>query len=593
MFALLMPIGLLGPGWLLGRALRCASGITGAFLASSVILLNLVLIFDWLGLTIDRRSLAFGLAVICGVLALVARHRQHVPLATSAVNIPREKSNPGLFLPAALGFAAITLKALLDPLSGLDTRFRWDFLARQILSEGNLNFYPAVSAVDFTKYSWCDGIAPLVSSLYLWAYISLGEVSRLATSPIVILQAGLLFYCVYHIAAGLGGGTLGRLAISILATSATLLHAVAMGQETGMTALSLAAMLMFIQRHGGSGAPAFLIWAGIAAGTGGLAREYGLILPLLGVVTLIWNQVSFRKCLTFVISACLVAAPWYLRNWIRTGNPLYSHSLGGVFPSNVLHTEYLDIVADYFSPWGNLVALRTLGILLLILAGLPLLLGLLSGLVQGRKSGSYALAIYCFIGLWAWSISQTSGGYPYSFRVLAPALAIASITSALLLKSWLGCYPRWLGAVLTILAFDAAVRSLYLPNAPGVVWWRDGLFEWRRFPAVIDEWDRQPAWQAVTDAAGARSILTTDSFAFSLLIHNGGHPVAMYSPAVRHLFSQESDFKAGVERLRRDGFRYIIMRWQDLVIDTQLSHYPFFRELKAIPATHPLNIGPL
>ena len=48
----------------------------------------------------------------------------------------------------------------------------------------------------------------------------------------------------------------------------------------------------------------------------------------------------------FLIATGLFAFPWYLRNLIRTGNPLYSQNLAGLFPVNPMNAEYLQLAHD-------------------------------------------------------------------------------------------------------------------------------------------------------------------------------------------------------------------------------------------------------
>jgi hypothetical protein len=278
-------------------------------------------------------------------------------------------------VPAALGFGAIAWRAILEPLSGFDTPFRWDFLARQMLRLGSLHFYPPVNADDFLHYGWCDGIAPLVSSLYFWAYLSLGQMADWATTPIVIGQALLLFWAVYQLAARRVNAAAGCAATAILATSGVLLWGVAMGQETGLTALSLIAMFLFIERHRDDPSAHWLVWAGVAAGTGALAREYGLAFAALGGLALAWQRVPRRGWLEFALAVAVVALPWFARNWLKTGNPLYSYALGGLFPANPVSAEYYRVVGQLHGLGAEASPLPGLAILLGSLAGVPLALG--------------------------------------------------------------------------------------------------------------------------------------------------------------------------------------------------------------------------
>ena len=160
LFPLLLPAGLLAPGWLLGRALRTPAGPAGALLGSAAILTNLVLVLDALHVALDPAHLTAGLLAVCGLFAGIALWRR----SRAAVAVPRARfswmPSHWLLVPAAVGLFAIAGRAIVEPLSGFDTFFRWDFLAREILRVGHLQFYPAVSADDFLHFKNGDRINP-------------------------------------------------------------------------------------------------------------------------------------------------------------------------------------------------------------------------------------------------------------------------------------------------------------------------------------------------------------------------------------------------------------------------------------------------
>lgn len=276
------------PGWLLGRACRTDAGPVSAFLGSAALLLNLVLLLDASGMALDLPHLCAGLAVLCAGLAVLAAHRRasaaSAPIAPGVASVSPATIGPTaaprarfhwqfhhwFFFPAALGLSAIALRAALTPLSGFDTIFRWDFLAQQMLGTGHLHFYPPTTADDFRHYAWPDGIAPLVATLYLWSYLSLGLSAAWATVPVVLTSAALLWIAVWTLTAQ-HDRRAAVLACGLLGASSVLLWGVAMGQETALTALSLVAIFLFIERHRIAPEARWLPWAGIAAGVGGHA----------------------------------------------------------------------------------------------------------------------------------------------------------------------------------------------------------------------------------------------------------------------------------------------------------------------------------
>lgn len=593
-FLLLLAIGLLAPGWLLGRALCRPAGVLGAFLGSAVLLLSILLGLEAVVGEFSRITVALCLAVTCAILLSVAKWRQ--PRAAP----PKPSSERFAFhryywflAPAAIGLLAIAVKSSFDPLSGLDTKFRWDFLAREMAQEGNLRFYPPVSGEDFLHYPWCDGIAPLVSSLYYWAYLSFGSFKPEATAPIVIGQAILLFAAVYELAKCRGGPAAGCAAAGVLATSAILLSGVAIGQETGMTALSLVAMFLFIERHREQGENTWLIWAGLATGLGALAREYGIVFAGLGALMLARNRAAPRNWATFLTSAFIVMLPWYARNWIKTGHPLFSHALGDVFPTNPVHLDYMRTVGEVFGvahdPAGRILLLLTL---LGQLAGVPLTLGLLGFVVRGRNLWPWATALSVVAALWLWSVHQTSGGYHYSLRALTPALAMAAVFGGLLLPRLAESRWAWLVAgVLTLPAVDAAQRALFMPLEPMVAWWQSDFLAWREHRQRVNRIETDGNWKAVADAAENRMILTNDPFNWVRLRERGTRTVTLFSPTVRFLFEPTIDLNAAVALLRAKGFRFIVLSRPDHVSNVQLDRVAFFHGLNQVRPTAIVPFG--
>jgi 4-amino-4-deoxy-L-arabinose transferase-like glycosyltransferase len=73
------------------------------------------------------------------------------------------------------------------------------------------------------------------------------------------------------------------------------------------------------------------LWVGGMLGGFALGLKYTAFpLPLVGLVYLFClRRERARAILTFGLSLGLTAAPWYLRNWAFTGNPVYPFLLGG------------------------------------------------------------------------------------------------------------------------------------------------------------------------------------------------------------------------------------------------------------------------
>jgi hypothetical protein len=87
---LLLAIGLLAPGWLLGRVCRTPAGPVGAFLGSAAILLNLVLLLDACGVSLTALHLRTGFAARCAPLALVAARAPAAQTPVAPTTSPRK-----------------------------------------------------------------------------------------------------------------------------------------------------------------------------------------------------------------------------------------------------------------------------------------------------------------------------------------------------------------------------------------------------------------------------------------------------------------------------------------------------------------------
>jgi hypothetical protein len=75
-----------------------------------------------------------------------------------------------------------------------------------------------------------------------------------------------------------------------------------------------------------------LVRAGVVAGCGMTVKMQGLVTyGLLGLVVAAWGwraRAPWRPLLAYAILAPLVAAPWYVKSWVLTGNPVYPFAYG-------------------------------------------------------------------------------------------------------------------------------------------------------------------------------------------------------------------------------------------------------------------------
>lgn len=584
-FALAWPLlasGLLLPGYLLGRRLGSPAPWLSAFLGSAVLLFYLVLGLDALQVPLGPTPLALGLALANGlllILSLKARRPPNPPAAPPGRILPGGASRLWL-VPTGFALAAIIARATIEPLSGYDNVFRWNFLAEQMLRTGRLAFYPPVSAADFNFYGWCDGIPPLVPVLNLWSYLSAGRTTAIATAPRVVLEAALLFHAVWRLARALGGPSAGWPATAALAVTPLALWGVAMGQETGLTALTLVAMFLFLDEHRRGAGNGALFWAGLAAGTGALSREYGLAWPLIGLAALAWHGSLRAGWKIFSLTAAVVAVPWYLRNWIHTGNPLFSHSLGGIFPTNPVHDELMRTIAAFYRVGANLdfvpFGIKSFA----AIAGFTAALGLGSVRHIVRPAVPLLAGSAVVAALWYGSISQTAGGWVYAMRVLTPALALAAVLAGRLLAR--SGARAWLVATAFIpLSADAALRSLYLPGYPLVAPWKLSPTRWHDLGDVIAAEQNPPLWAALAKMAGPFGIVVDDPAHHALLAAQGARAVPFTSPEAAEIFRRDRSFAEILAGLRARGLCFVMLTPHSLHLAGFAAKTPFLSELQA------------
>ena len=206
------------------------------------------------------------------------------------------------------------------------------------------------------------------------------------------------------------------------------------GQETGLTALSIAATIYFVVIAREPDDLPAMVSAGLAAALCALSREYGWIALIAGAIALLWRRHPLKQVMVFGAVATAAAAPWYIRNWILTGNPFYSLKFLS-FAVNPVH----DSIMRYYSAslgithwtgsnWASLL------FLLLVFATFQLLAGIPGGFTRFRSHGYLLVIALLLIGVWILSAGYTSGGVLASTRVLSPALVVLSITAAGMLE---------------------------------------------------------------------------------------------------------------------------------------------------------------
>jgi hypothetical protein len=617
-FGLLLA-GLLLPGAALMGALRLPRTLATCFAGSAFALYVTVLALQLTGLGIAPLTLCAGLLSVSLAAAVAGRLgvERRVPtrledIAKGNEGPPRPDQQPGdrllhpggtereesgrRFAPFtamggwtplyALFWAAVILRAWAEPLAGPDVEFRWGFLAEQMLRVGSLDFYPPRSAADFAAYFWVESIPPGVAALHAWAYACAGGPVAAWAIPGVLLQLAALHELLWHAARRIGGMAAARFAVLAAAACPLLVWSFLIGQETGFTALALTGILFSAGRWIDTRHPS---WAALAAGfavLGASAREYGLVFPGLGALALLGAGANRRAWLAYA-GIALLALVWPARVWILTGNPVYSLSVGGLFPVNARFIDWISHDAAAFA-----TVLKTgsgwleVGRYLLLFAPLAVggwlvLVPALGRRVQGAWVAQAGIA--AILGLWLISVPYTNGGLFYSLRVTSPALAAGALAAGIGIASFARFSPgraRVAGAVIAGLVIVLLPATLALPRNP----WRESWRTWSAVspPAPAATGRADPTVALVLDTLRSVSppaaptgepiavTVLADSPGFQRRFQPTGLPVVpLWSPQADWLFDLTLPPAEAVRRWRESGIKYLVLtKWQ--------THLDFF-----------------
>jgi hypothetical protein len=538
------------------------------FIGGVVALVGLVLTFDALGLRLDLLhcgagwlaltliALAYSRSVVTPAPAIGPRFvwREHAPLLLALV--------PAL--------AVVIYRAVAQPLFGIDTIFRWNYLAEQMLARGTLAFYPPATAADYAIYAWPDGIAPTVSASYFWTYVLAGANRPVLTASLVIGQFLLILLGTHALARRMFSDRAAAFAVALVACSPVVLWATAMGQETGLMTLAMLGLLLYLPADKAGETTGALVFAGLAAGLAALAREYGLALPLLGLALACARRLSLRAVLIFSFVAALAALPWYARNWAHTGNPLFNLGLFGLFPVNPTHAWLNDSYQAEFG-WARIPSGATRFAIVNCLAAM--LGGAAGAWLFFRQSRALLLSAALIAALWAASVGYTAAGFTTALRVLAPALPLAAVLGGAACAHWIPAHRHLAGAgfALAVFATDSALRALTLP---GTVY-KIPPADWLTAGHAVHDYHARPIYAELARAAGPARILALGPNA--LLTSRGASTLPLWSPEVSYLFDNRLTPDAVARRLLAANIGFVLLN-RGPANERFLARSAFFRD---------------
>ncbi len=575
LFPVFLLLGLFLPGFFIAKCLQHQSWWASAVPLSLIVLFHSIF---WLALFHVSITLWTVLPVLIAVSAVAAwLHRKTSPPLKQDSAGPRTMQDMSLILSSGFVGVVLFVHSAVAPLMGGDTAFRWDFLAQRLLALGRLDFYPPLSALDFRTYFFVDGIPPMVSFAYWWLYASAGRYMPSLISIFVAAQFACTLAFTYGTASVVFSRRAGILAAAILAASPLYFRSVVLGQETGLTALAIAAALYFIVSARESADTRAMVSAGLAAALCALSREYGWIAVIAGVIALAWRRQPLKQVLIFCITATAAAAPWYVRNWILSGNPFYSLRFGS-FTVNEIHDRILHFYSASLavqqwtiSEWVNVLSV------LLLLATFQVLAGIPGGFRRFRTHGYLIVTAFLLIAVWIQSVGFTSGGAEGSMRVLSPALVVLSITGAGLLEP-LTRRARWytpMTAAIIAWHFFTAAQGAVSPNSLASL--RPGQWLASAFPRVPPPAEFQVRDKLVQLLPPGQRVLSDSAYLHAALIDRGIEVVPVWSPEVRFIFSSSPE--ESEQRLRALHIGSVICYPQTMNMTYLSSASPFYAKL--------------
>ncbi len=575
-FPIVLLLGYFWPGFFLAKYLRHRQWWTSAFVISLLVLFHIIFWLGVFGVSITIWSVSAYLIAASAGAAWLARN-SGISAKTKLAVTPWLGLDRFLILSSVLVGAVLVARLAVSPLIGFDTAFRWDFLAQKLLTLGSFKFYPPLTPTDFRTYFFVDGIPPLVSFSHWWLYVSAGRYLPLLICVFVAAQFACTLAFTYGAATAIFSRRAGILALACLAACPLYFKSVVLGQETGLTALAIAATIYFVVTAKRPDDVRAMVSAGLAAVLCALSREYGWIALIAGAVALLWRRHAPKQVAIFAAVAIAVAGPWYLRNLILTGNPFYSlHFLS--FAVNPIHDgimqhykALLGIGQWTGATWYSIAWYLPLFAPIQCLAGIP------SGFRHFRERGYLSVIAFLLAAVWIQSVAYTSGGIETSLRVLSPVMVVLSITAAGVLESWLSRVQWRTAMVIAILACHVwtAAQGVLYPDNPAAL----PLSQWPQhaFRAVPDHTEFQLRDQLVKALSPGSRVLSENAYLHAALVDQGIDVVPVWSPEVRFIFSappEESD-----RRLRELGIGWVAYYPTSMNTSYLVSASPFYASL--------------
>ncbi len=212
------------------------------------------------------------------------------------------------------------------------------------------NAYLSDGRVSYLPWIVMTGMPQNAEMLYTWA-IALGGNSAATTLAwffgVLALAglAGYLYQCLDGRAAWAG--------IACLLAGFTTTMVMSWGYVDWLVMLMGLGTLVTLDGWRRTGQSRLLVLAGVFTGLAIGTKYTSGVLALAGSVALLWHVWKRRALLIpaflkFGLAALLVSLPWFMKNWLTTGNPLYPF----LYPAGAMTAVRLQVYQSVGS-WGN------------------------------------------------------------------------------------------------------------------------------------------------------------------------------------------------------------------------------------------------
>jgi hypothetical protein len=294
-------------------------------------------------------------------------------------------------------------------------------------------------------------------------------------------------------------------------------------------------------------------------------------------------QLPKKHLAIFIFTPLILAGPWYVRTWLLTGNPFYSHPFFGLavnpISAGILHfyRQYMGISQWTFSNWFDVI------IYLLETATPQCTLGFVGIIILLRSSSKLdevatLIAVTAIITLlWLYSIGETSGGPWYAIRVLSPVLVILSITSGVAFARWSSSRiikTLWLYAA--VCAFVAGwIYPLGALSLSPRYWLARGLVVWIHTSSV----EKVAVQLTQINFPHSQQILSADAYLFVALMPNKYTVAPPWRPDLQFLFDPKITATKACDQLR--ALNIPAVEFDPNSLDTAFldQHSNFFHQL--------------